>query len=50
MMTELLLKRAREVAPAVDPAESSLLIVAHGTQAPALGLPMKFQKKACLWM
>src|SRR5213592_679104 len=31
MMTELLLKRAREVAPSVDPAETSLLIVAHGT-------------------
>src|SRR5882724_7154981 len=31
MMTKLLLKRAREVAPAVDPAETSLLIVAHGT-------------------
>src|SRR5881398_899181 len=31
MMTELLLKRAREVAAGVDPAESSLLIVAHGT-------------------
>src|SRR4029453_8413770 len=30
-MTELLLKRAREVAPDVDPAETSLLIVAHGT-------------------
>src|SRR6266511_1603750 len=30
-MTELLLKRAREIAPGVDPAESSLLIVAHGT-------------------
>jgi sirohydrochlorin cobaltochelatase len=30
-MTKLLLKRAREVAPGVDPAESSLLIVAHGT-------------------
>jgi sirohydrochlorin cobaltochelatase len=30
-MTELLLKRAREVAPEVDPAETSLLIVAHGT-------------------
>jgi sirohydrochlorin cobaltochelatase len=30
-VTELLLKRAREVAPSVDPAESSLLIVAHGT-------------------
>ncbi len=30
-MTELLLKRAREVAPGVDPAETSLLIVAHGT-------------------
>jgi sirohydrochlorin cobaltochelatase len=31
LMTELLLKRARDVAPAVDPAETSLLIVAHGT-------------------
>jgi sirohydrochlorin cobaltochelatase len=31
MMTELLLKRASDVAPGVDPAESSLLIVAHGT-------------------
>jgi sirohydrochlorin cobaltochelatase len=31
MMTELLLKRASEVAPRVDPAEASLLIVAHGT-------------------
>jgi len=30
-MTELLLKRARDVAPDVDPAETSLLIVAHGT-------------------
>ena len=30
-MTELLLKRAREVAPGADPAETSLLIVAHGT-------------------
>jgi sirohydrochlorin cobaltochelatase len=30
-MTELLLKRAREVAPGVDPAGTSLLIVAHGT-------------------
>jgi sirohydrochlorin cobaltochelatase len=30
-MTELLLKRAREVGPGVDPAETSLLIVAHGT-------------------
>ena len=30
-MTELLLKRAREVAPGVNPAETSLLIVAHGT-------------------
>jgi sirohydrochlorin cobaltochelatase len=30
-MTELLLKRARDVAPGVDPAETSLLIVAHGT-------------------
>jgi len=31
MMTELLLKRAREVAPGADPADTSLLIVAHGT-------------------
>jgi sirohydrochlorin cobaltochelatase len=31
MMTELLLKRARDVAPDVAPAETSLLIVAHGT-------------------
>jgi len=30
-MTELLLKRASEVAPGIDPAETSLLIVAHGT-------------------
>ena len=31
MMTELLLKRAHEVAPDAAPAETSLLIVAHGT-------------------
>src|SRR5512133_2534612 len=31
LMSELLLKRARDVAPDVDPAETSLLIVAHGT-------------------
>jgi len=31
MMTKLLLKRAREVAPDAAPAETSLLIVAHGT-------------------
>ena len=31
MMTELLLKRASEVAPDINPAESSLLLVAHGT-------------------
>jgi sirohydrochlorin cobaltochelatase len=31
LMMELLLKRARDVAPDVDPAETSLLIVAHGT-------------------
>jgi sirohydrochlorin cobaltochelatase len=31
LMTELLLNRARDVAPAVDPADTSLLIVAHGT-------------------
>ena len=30
-VTELLLKRARDVAAGIDPAESSLLIVAHGT-------------------
>jgi sirohydrochlorin cobaltochelatase len=30
-MTDLLLKRAREVAPGVDPADTTLLIVAHGT-------------------
>jgi sirohydrochlorin cobaltochelatase len=30
-MTELLLKRAHDIAPGVDPAETSLLIVAHGT-------------------
>ena len=30
-VTELLLKRAHEVAPGVDSAETSLLIVAHGT-------------------
>lgn len=30
-MTELLLKRAFEIAPGVDPAETTLLIVAHGT-------------------
>jgi sirohydrochlorin cobaltochelatase len=31
MMTELLLKRAEEVAQDVDPVETTLLIVAHGT-------------------
>jgi sirohydrochlorin cobaltochelatase len=31
MMTELLLQRAAEVAPEIDPAEAALLIVAHGT-------------------
>ena len=30
-MTDLLLHRAREVAPAVDPAETTLFIVGHGT-------------------
>ena len=30
-MTELLLQRASEIAPGVNPAETSLLIVAHGT-------------------
>src|SRR5437867_4526880 len=31
LMTELLLKRARDIAPGVSPGETSLLIVAHGT-------------------
>jgi sirohydrochlorin cobaltochelatase len=31
LMTQLLLKRARDIAPNVDPANTSLLIVAHGT-------------------
>jgi sirohydrochlorin cobaltochelatase len=31
LMMELLLKRARDVAPDINPAETSLLIVAHGT-------------------
>ena len=31
MMTELLVRRAREIAPQVSEAEASLLIVAHGT-------------------
>jgi sirohydrochlorin cobaltochelatase len=31
MMTELLLKRAREIASRANPADTSLLIVAHGT-------------------
>ena len=31
MMTELLIQRARETAPDVDPKQTSLLIVAHGT-------------------
>jgi len=31
MMTELLLKRARDIAPDAAPTETSLLIVAHGT-------------------
>ena len=30
-MTEVLLKRAAEVAPGVDPAEASLMIIGHGT-------------------
>ena len=30
-MTELLLRRAREVAPGVDPREASLVIIGHGT-------------------
>src|SRR6185295_6908085 len=30
-MTELLLQRATEIAPSVDPAETTLLIVGHGT-------------------
>ena len=32
MMTDLLLHRAHHIAPGVDPAETSLLIVAHGTE------------------
>ena len=32
IVTELLLARAREVAPDVDPGEAALLIVAHGTE------------------
>ena len=32
MMTELLLQRAAEIAPDVDPAETALLIAAHGTE------------------
>jgi sirohydrochlorin cobaltochelatase len=31
MMTDLLLHRARQVAPGIEPGETSLLIVAHGT-------------------
>jgi sirohydrochlorin cobaltochelatase len=31
MMTDLLLQRARQVAPGIDPGEITLLIVAHGT-------------------
>src|SRR5216110_1759149 len=31
LMTELLLQRAEEVAPGVNPAETTLLVVAHGT-------------------
>jgi sirohydrochlorin cobaltochelatase len=31
LMTDLLIERAREFAPGVDPAKTSLLIVAHGT-------------------
>src|SRR5437899_4089509 len=31
MMTDLLLKRARDVAPGIDPSKTSFLIVAHGT-------------------
>src|SRR5205809_176735 len=30
-MTDLLLRRAQEIAPGVDPTNTSLLIVAHGT-------------------
>jgi sirohydrochlorin cobaltochelatase len=32
LMTELLLARAQEIAPGVDPARTALLIVAHGTE------------------
>ncbi len=31
-VTDLLLKRAREVAPGINPAETTLVIVAHGTE------------------
>ncbi len=31
LMTDLLVQRAREIAPGVEPGETSLLIVAHGT-------------------
>src|SRR5213076_2168787 len=31
LMTELLLRRAKEIAPDIDPTQTSLLIVAHGT-------------------
>src|SRR6266487_1536485 len=31
MMTDLLLQRAHDIAPDIDPGETSLLIVAHGT-------------------
>ena len=31
MMTEILLQRAQEIAPNIDPMETTLLIVAHGT-------------------
>src|SRR5213592_709939 len=31
MMTDLLLQRAHQVAPGIDPGETTLLIVAHGT-------------------
>src|SRR5262249_21909022 len=31
LMTELLLKRAHDVAPDADPSQTSLMIVAHGT-------------------
>src|SRR6059036_2256228 len=51
LMTELLLKRAGEVAPNVDPTETSLLIVAHGTdlnENSAVAAKREAEKIRCL--